>query len=186
MSLNTNSIGWHLPSHCQYGSVESLNSLGSQVSDGRLAGDSHSAHTHRQEPPPQSQSVSARAGRGLQVFSAGSSAQPLHPPSRGLPQATSFQALEAGFPLWSLGLHPTGTAVFFCSRVADIFPRYQVQEIDGKRYQWKVDSGTSTGRPSGVTPMSTGHNHQSPILPLTYTKTPRQDSIFGLQFPHQY
>lgn len=71
--------------------------------------------------------MSARAGRGLQVFSAGSSAQPLHPPSRGLPQTTSFQALEAGFPLWSCGLHPTGSStLFFCNRAVDIFPGQQV------------------------------------------------------------
>lgn len=101
----------------------------------------YSTHTNRHKPPP-CLGCECRAGRGLQVFSAGSSAQPT---LQGLPQATSFQALEAGFPLWSYGLLPIRTAQlsapFLFNRAADISPRHYVQGTGGKRCQWKADSG---------------------------------------------
>lgn len=179
MSSNTSISGWHCHGHGTVQQCRTPELLGIPVSaDGRLAGMSspYNTHTHSQKPPPRVWIVSAGAGRGLQVFSAGSSAQPT---LQGLLQATSFQELEAGFPLWSYGLHPIRTAQlsapFFCNRAAGISPRQHVPGTGGKRYQWKEDSGTSqTGRPSGVMPRSAISRTQSSALPLEYTKSQRQ------------
>lgn len=71
-----------------------------------------STHTHGQEPPPQERSVSAGAGRGLQVFSAGSSAQPLPPPSRGCHRPLPSRHLKRASLYGPMGSTPAGRLSF--------------------------------------------------------------------------
>lgn len=141
-------------------SVERLNwvfSLRQQAGRTEL---SLSTHTHRQKPPHEF-GLSAGAGR-----SAGSSAQPT---LQGLPQATSFQALEAGFPLWSYGLHPIRTAQlsapFFCNSAVMSLPDSTSWGQVGRGPNGRETVGhCEAGRPSGVMPVSTSSRHNQLCL----------------------